>query len=85
MHKLQSDNHAIVVDKTPTGVHIRRFNAPVIDDVAAIMVGDHTATQEIVIRRRNNYLEFIADTPSIRRSPKFANFLEETIPILHRH
>jgi hypothetical protein len=35
MHKLQSDNHAIVInpDKTPAGEHIRRFNAPV-DDVA---------------------------------------------------
>ena len=46
MHKLQSDNHAIVInpDRTPTGEHVRRFNAPVHDDVAGIMVGD---------RRRN--------------------------------
>jgi hypothetical protein len=64
MHKLQSDNHAIVInsDKTPAGEHIRRFNAPVVDDVAGIMVGDCTATREIVIRRRNNNLQFIADT-----------------------
>ncbi|GFW08930.1 ATP-dependent DNA helicase [Trichonephila clavipes] len=63
MHKLQSDNHAIVInlDKTPAGEHIRRFNAPVVDDVAGILVGDRTATREIVIRRNNN-LEFIADT-----------------------
>ncbi|VVC39931.1 Hypothetical protein CINCED_3A003556 [Cinara cedri] len=40
MHKLQSDNHAIVInpDKTPAGEHICRFNAPVVDDVAGIMV-----------------------------------------------
>eukprot|EP00102_Acyrthosiphon_pisum_P016931 XP_008188088.1 PREDICTED: uncharacterized protein LOC100159360 [Acyrthosiphon pisum] len=64
MHKLQSDNHAIVInpDKTSAGEHIRRFNAPVVDDVAGIMVGDRTATREIVIRRRNNNIEFIADT-----------------------
>ncbi|XP_068992255.1 uncharacterized protein [Neodiprion pinetum] len=64
MHKLQSDNHAIVInpDKTPAGEHIRRFNAPVLDDVAGIMVGDRTAKREIVIRRRNNNLQFIADT-----------------------
>lgn len=64
MHKLQSDNHAIVInpDKTPAGEHIRRFNAPVLDDVTGIMVGDRTATREIVIRRRNNNLQFIADT-----------------------
>lgn len=64
MNKLQSDNHAIVInpDKTPAGEHILRFNAPVVDDVAEIMVGDRTATREIVIRRRNNNLEFMADT-----------------------
>ncbi|GFT79537.1 uncharacterized protein NPIL_395381, partial [Nephila pilipes] len=64
MHKLESDNHAIVInpDKTPAGEHIRRFNAPVADDVAGIMVGDRTDAREIVIRRRNNNLQFIADT-----------------------
>ncbi|CAD7001389.1 unnamed protein product [Ceratitis capitata] len=64
MHQLQSDNHTIVInpDKTLAGEHIRRFNAPVVDDVAGIMVGDFTAAREIVIRRRNNNLQFIADT-----------------------
>lgn len=64
MHELQSDDHAIVInpDKTPAGEHARRFNAPVVDEVAGIMVGDRTATREIVIRRRNNNLEYIADT-----------------------
>ncbi|XP_055600642.1 uncharacterized protein LOC129749634 [Uranotaenia lowii] len=64
MHHLQSDDHAIVInpDRTPAGEHIRRFNAPVVNDVAAIMVGDRTAPREIVIRRRNNTLDFIADT-----------------------
>ncbi|XP_046868458.1 uncharacterized protein LOC124460904 isoform X2 [Drosophila willistoni] len=64
MHKLQSDNHAIFInpDRTPAGGHIRRFNAPVVDDVAGIMVGDHTATRQIVIGRRNNSLQSIPDT-----------------------
>lgn len=64
MHKLQSDNHAIVInpDRTPAGEHVRRFNAPVVEDVAGIMVGDRTATRQIVIRRRNNDLQFISDT-----------------------
>lgn len=59
MHKLQSENHVIVInpDKTPA-----KFNAPVIDDIAEMMVGDRKATREIAIRRRNNNLEFIADT-----------------------
>ncbi|GFW03020.1 uncharacterized protein TNCV_156401 [Trichonephila clavipes] len=64
MHKLQSDNHAIVINlnKTPAGEHIRRFNAPDVDGVAGIMVGDRTAKREIVIRRKNSNFEFIADT-----------------------
>ncbi|CAH2107115.1 unnamed protein product [Euphydryas editha] len=46
MHKLQSDNHAIFVnsDKTPGGEHIRIFNAPVVDAIVRIMIGDRTAT-----------------------------------------
>lgn len=64
MHNLQSDNHAIVIypDKTPAGEHIHRFSAPFIDEITGIMVGDHTATRKIGIRRRNNNLEFITDT-----------------------
>lgn len=40
IYKLQSDKHAIVIkpDKTPAVENIRRFNAPVVDDVAGIMV-----------------------------------------------
>ena len=51
MHELLSDNHAIVInpDKRPAGEHVHRFNAPVIDDVAGIMVGDCRVTREIVI------------------------------------
>ena len=47
MHKSQCYNHAIVIntDKTPAGEHIRKFNAPIIDDVAGIMVGDCTGAQ----------------------------------------
>ncbi|GIY62530.1 uncharacterized protein CEXT_237791 [Caerostris extrusa] len=64
MPKLLSNNHAIVInpDKIPAGEHIRRFNASVVDDVAGIMIGDHTASRQIVIRRRDNNLQFIADT-----------------------
>lgn len=64
MHKLQSDNHAIVInpDKTPAGEHIRRFNAPVVEGDAGIMVDDRTGIREIVICRRNYNLQYIADT-----------------------
>ena len=61
MNELQSDNHANS-DKTPAEEHVHRFNAPVVDDIAGILVGDQTATQEIVIQRRNNNMEVITNT-----------------------
>ena len=55
MNKLHSDSYAIVINlhKTFAGEHIFTFNAPVLADVAGIIVDYCTATQEIVIRRRN--------------------------------
>ncbi|VDM92855.1 unnamed protein product [Onchocerca ochengi] len=39
---MPSDTHKIVIyaDKTPAGEHVRRFNAPTIDEVAIVIVGD---------------------------------------------
>ncbi|GIY91598.1 helitron_like_N domain-containing protein [Caerostris extrusa] len=78
MPKLLSDNHAIVInpDKTPAGEHIRRFNAPVVDDVAGIMVGDRSASRQIVIRRRDNNFQFIADPHRSYDALQYPNFLE---------
>ncbi|GFW58684.1 helitron_like_N domain-containing protein [Trichonephila clavipes] len=41
-HDLQNDNYQIVIkaDKVPLGEHAGRFNAPTVDEVAVIMVGD---------------------------------------------
>lgn len=60
-HKLECYHHVIIInpDRIPasqTREPIRRFNAPVVDDVAGIMVGDRTARQQIVIPRIKNNL-----------------------------
>lgn len=36
------DNHKIVIraDKTPAGQHARRFNAPTIDELGIVVVGE---------------------------------------------
>lgn len=51
----RSDNHRIAIhaDRTPAGQHPGRFNAPTIDDVAILMMGDNAAQRDIVIYRRN--------------------------------
>ncbi|XP_050065299.1 uncharacterized protein LOC126554253, partial [Aphis gossypii] len=58
---MPSDNHKIVIraDKTPTGQHTRRFNAPTIDEVAIVVVGENLESRDIVLRRRNDQLQRI--------------------------
>ncbi|XP_036343461.1 uncharacterized protein LOC118752691 [Rhagoletis pomonella] len=59
LQRMPSDTHKFVIraDRTPTGEHVRRFNAPTVDDVAAIIVGDPTTSRDIVVLHNfpNNY------------------------------
>ncbi|XP_050065101.1 uncharacterized protein LOC126554025 [Aphis gossypii] len=61
---MPSDNHKIVIraDKTPAGQHTRRFNAPTIDEVAIVVVGENLESRDIVLRRRNDQLQRIKET-----------------------
>ncbi|CAB3261250.1 unnamed protein product [Arctia plantaginis] len=56
--RLQNDNYQIVIkaDKVPLGEHAGRFNAPTVDEVAVIMVGDPVDKRSIKITRRDNTL-----------------------------
>jgi hypothetical protein len=81
---LQSDSRSFVIslDKTPAGERVRRFNAPVIYDFFGIMVDNRTATREIVIRIRNNYQEFIADTMTQSQTSTNIQYIVEGILIM---
>ncbi|VDK67836.1 unnamed protein product [Onchocerca ochengi] len=61
---MPSDTHKIVIyaDNTPVGEHVRRFNAPTINEMAIIIVGDQFQPKDIVIHRRNDQLIKIAET-----------------------
>ena len=65
------DTHTIVIsaDKTPTGQHVRRYNAPTIDEVAIVMVGDQFLPRDIILHKRNAQLEGIAETHHMLRCP----------------
>lgn len=62
--RLCSDDHFIAIhaDKTPAGEHQRRFNAPTIDDVAILMVGEPVVSRDIIIRRRDEVMNRISET-----------------------
>ena len=49
-------------DKTPHGEHQRRFNVPTYNEVAIVMVGNDFEPRDIVLRKRDNMLQRVADT-----------------------
>ena len=61
---MPTDTHKIVIsaDKTPPGQHVRRYNAPTIDEVAIVMVGDQFLPRDIILHKRNAQLLRIAET-----------------------
>lgn len=46
----------------PAGEHARRFNAPTLDEVAIVIVGDEFKPRDIVLHRRDDRLVRIAET-----------------------
>ncbi|KAE9535543.1 hypothetical protein AGLY_007444 [Aphis glycines] len=54
--QLRNDNYQIVIkaDKVPSGEHAGRLNAPTVDEVAVIMVGDPVNNRDLKIIRRDS-------------------------------
>ncbi|CAI6370274.1 unnamed protein product [Macrosiphum euphorbiae] len=52
---MHSDDHKIIIraDKRPSGSHERQFNAPIINEVAVVIVGENVASRDIVLKRRD--------------------------------
>ena len=61
---MPNDTHKIVIsaDKTPPGQYVRRYNAPTIDQVAIVMVGDQFLPRDIIFHKRKAQLVRIAET-----------------------
>lgn len=64
LDRMVSDNHKVVIrpDKTPSGEHARRFNAPALDEDAIVIVGEQFNKRDIVLHRRNNNLQRVSET-----------------------
>ena len=64
LERKPSDNHKIVIiaDNTPAGQHARCFNAPTIEEVALLVVGENLENRDIVLHRRNKKLERVYET-----------------------
>lgn len=64
LDQMTSDEYAIVIrpDKVPPGQHARRFNAPTMQEVAIVIVGDEFNSRDIVLRRRDLGLQRVSET-----------------------
>lgn len=56
LEDMPSDDHTIIIraDKRPTGSHERQFNAPTVDEIAVVIVGENVESRDIVLKRRND-------------------------------
>jgi len=61
---MPTDDYKVVVraDRTPTGEHLRRFNAPTLDEITIVMVSNEFGTRDIVLQKRNNTLQRVVET-----------------------
>lgn len=62
--QMPSDDYTVVIraGKTPPGEHERRFNAPVIGDIAVVMVGTEFERRDIIIHCRNANVQRVSET-----------------------
>ncbi|GFV42549.1 uncharacterized protein TNCV_3718821 [Trichonephila clavipes] len=52
----------IRADKRPVGQHERQFNAPTIDEVAIVIVGEKFESSDIVLHRRSGDIQRVSET-----------------------
>jgi hypothetical protein len=64
LERMPTDSYKIVIraDKTPLGQHERQYNAPTINEVAIVIVGEEFEKRDIILHRRNGKLEYVSET-----------------------
>lgn len=49
-------------DRTPIGEHAREYNAPVKNEIVALITGDECGSRDIIVHARNDKLTRVPDT-----------------------
>jgi len=64
LQKMRINAYRVVIrtDKKPAGEHERRFNEPVTNEVAIVISGNEFDRRDIVLEKRNNQLQRVAET-----------------------
>lgn len=64
LERMPGEEYKLIMhpDRTPTGEHERRYNAPLINEVAAVVTGEQFASRDIILHARNDILSRVPDT-----------------------
>lgn len=64
LENMPSDDYQIIIrpDRAPAGEHERRFNAPTIDEVAVVVVGNQFNQRDIVLQKKSSQLVKVTET-----------------------
>ncbi|GFW10573.1 helitron_like_N domain-containing protein [Trichonephila clavipes] len=64
IQRMPADDYAVVIraHKRPVGQHERQFNAPTIDEVAIVIVGEEFESRDIILHRRSGDIQRVSKT-----------------------
>ncbi|GFW51147.1 ATP-dependent DNA helicase [Trichonephila clavipes] len=64
IQRMPADDYAVVIraDKRPVGQHESQFNAPTIDEVAIVIVGEEFESRDIILHRRSGDIQRVSET-----------------------
>ncbi|GBM79768.1 hypothetical protein AVEN_229695-1 [Araneus ventricosus] len=64
LERMYTDHCKLIIrtDETPVGEHERRLNTPTVNEVAVVMGADGSDGRDIIIQKRGEGLECIAET-----------------------
>ncbi|CAF3947988.1 unnamed protein product [Rotaria magnacalcarata] len=64
LERMPSDEYNVIIkaDKTPVGEHARRFNEPLVNEVAIVIVGNEFDKRDIVLEKKNSQLKTVSET-----------------------
>ncbi|GFY30144.1 helitron_like_N domain-containing protein, partial [Trichonephila clavipes] len=64
IQRMPADDYAVVIraEKRPVGQHERQFNAPTIDEVAIVIVGEEFESRDIILHRRSGDIQRVSET-----------------------
>lgn len=64
LEKMPSEQYKVIIraDKTSVGEHERRFNEPLANEVAIVIVGNEFDRRDIVLEKKNSQLQMVSET-----------------------